>query len=62
MCINGIYNNDNDDPILKTSKRHSCKKRLGAKEGEGEDGTICENNIETCILLYMLDGQCKINA
>ena len=34
-------------------KRHSCKKRLLDKEGEGEEGTICENNIETCILPYI---------
>ena len=49
--IYGIQKDGNDDPVCKTAKKDTdVYNGLLDSEGEGEDGMIWENGIETCIL------------
>ena len=50
MHIYGIQKNANDNPVCKTAKKTDVYSGLLDSEGEGEDGMIWENDIETCII------------
>ena len=40
-------------PYARQQKRHRCIQESLDSVGEGEDGMICENGIETYIISYM---------
>ena len=48
--IYGIQKDDNDDPVCQTAKETQMCRADFWTQGEGEDGMIWENGIETCIL------------
>ena len=48
--IYGIYKDGNDDPVCETARDTDVYNGLLDSEGEGESGTIWENDILTCIL------------
>ena len=51
--IYGIYKDCNDNPVCETAKETQMYRSLLDSVGEGKDGMIWENGIETCILSYV---------
>ena len=51
--IYGIWKDGNDNPVCETAKETQMYRTVFWTLGEGEDGMIWENGIETCILSYV---------
>ena len=49
----GIQKDGNDNPVYETAKETLMYRTVVWTLGEGEDGMIWENGIETCIVSYV---------
>ena len=53
MHIYVIQKDGNDNPVCETAKETQMYRSLLDSMGEGEGGMIWEDDIETCVLLYL---------
>ena len=53
MHIYGNWKDGNDNPVYETAKETQMYRTVFWTLGEGEDGVIWENGIETCIISYV---------
>ena len=57
-----IYKDGNDNPVCETAKETQMYRTVFWTLGEGEDGMIWENGIETCNIIYEMNHQSRFDA
>ena len=60
--IYGIWKDGNDNPVCETAKETQMYRTVFWTLGEGDDGMIWENGIETCILYIHIRNKSPVQV